>query len=96
MLDEKTVDKMREMLYSVTEKGIATNAKSEFLKLAGKTGTAESGIYDESGEEVYRTWFTGFYPADEPEYIVAVMNEDGVGGNADCAPVFREICEGME
>ena len=96
VLSEETVEKMRAMLHSVTEKGIATNAKSEVLKLAGKTGTAESGVYGEEGQEVYRTWFAGFYPADEPEYIVAVMNEDGVGGNADCAPVFKEICEGIE
>ena len=96
VLDEKAVNKMREMLHSVTEKGIATNAKSDFLSLAGKTGTAECGVYDENGREVFRTWFAGFYPADEPEYIVAVMNEDGVGGNADCAPVFKEICEGIE
>lgn len=96
VLKDTTVEKMRAMLYSVTEKGIATNAKSEVLKLAGKTGTAESGVYGEEGQEVYRTWFAGFYPADEPRYIVAVMNEDGTGGNADCAPVFREICEGIE
>ncbi len=95
VLDEKTVDKMRVMLHSVTEEGIATNAKSELLKLAGKTGTAESGVFDGSGQEVYRTWFVGFYPADNPRYIVAVMNEDGTGGNADCAPVFKEICEGI-
>ena len=95
VFDEKTVEKMRAMLYSVTEKGIATNAKSSILKLAGKTGTAESGVFDGSGQEVYRTWFAGFYPADEPRYIVAVMNEDGTGGNADCAPVFKEICEGI-
>lgn len=95
LLSESTVEKMREMLYSVTEKGIATNAKSELMKLAGKTGTAESGVYDEEGEEVYRTWFAGFYPAENPHYIVVVMNEDGTGGNADCAPVFKEICEGI-
>lgn len=96
VLSEETVEKMRAMLYLVTEKGIAANAKSEVIKLAGKTGTAESGVYGEGGQEVYRTWFAGFYPADEPRYIVAVMNEDGTGGNADCAPVFKEICEGIE
>ena len=95
VLNESTVKKMRRMLHLVTEKGIATNARSELVSLAGKTGTAESGVYGESGE-VYRTWFVGFYPADEPRYIVAVMNEDGAGGNTDCAPVFKEICEGIE
>lgn len=95
ILKEKTVTKIRQMLYLVTETGIATNAKSELMKLAGKTGTAESGIYNAEGEEVYRTWFAGFYPAENPHYVVVVMNEDGAGGNSDCAPVFKRICEGI-
>lgn len=93
IISEATVLKMRELLYSVTENGIATNAKSSLMKLAGKTGTAESGVYNENGEEIYRTWFVGFYPANNPHYIVAVMSENGSGGNSDCAPVFKNICE---
>ena len=93
LLSEETVNKMRQLLFEVTEKGIATNAKSSLMKLAGKTGTAESGIYNEKGEEIYRTWFVGFYPANNPHYIVAVMSEDGTGGNSDCAPVYKNICE---
>ena len=96
VLSEKTVTKMRQMLSDVTEKGIAVNARNSQLKLAGKTGTAESGIFDEDGKEILRTWFVGFFPYDEPRYIVTVMNEDGRGGNADCAPVFRKICEGID
>lgn len=93
LLSEETVIKMRQLLYEVTEKGIASNAKSELMKLAGKTGTAESGVYNSDGQEIYRTWFVGFYPANNPHYIVAVLNEDGVSGNGDCAPVFKNICE---
>lgn len=93
VLSEETVSLMRELLFDVTEKGIATNAKSDLMKLAGKTGTAESGVYNENGEEIFRTWFVGFYPANNPHYIVAVLDENGTGGNADCAPVFKNICE---
>ena len=93
ILSEETVNKMRQLLYDVTDKGIASNAKSELMKLAGKTGTAESGVYNQDGQEIYRTWFVGFYPANNPHYIVAVLNEDGVSGNGDCAPVFKNICE---
>ena len=93
LLSEETVSLMCQLLYEVTEKGIATNAKSSLMKLAGKTGTAESGVYSENGDELYRTWFVGFYPANNPHYIVAVLNEDGSSGNGDCAPVFKNICE---
>lgn len=93
VLSNETVTKMRQFLFEVTDEGIATNAKSDLMKLAGKTGTAQSGVYNENGEEIYRTWFVGFYPANNPHYIVAVLNEDGTGGNTDCAPVFKNICE---
>ncbi len=93
ILSDATVSKMRQLLYEVTEKGIASNAKSELMKLAGKTGTAESGVYNQNGQEIYRTWFVGFYPANNPHYIVAVLNEDGLSGNGDCAPVYKNICE---
>jgi len=95
LLSEATVEKMRQLLFDVTEKGFATGAKSETVTIAGKTGTAESGIFEKNGEEIYRTWFAGFCPYDEPEYVVVVMDENGTGGNADCAPVVREICEAM-
>lgn len=92
ILSDSTVKELRAMLSGVVESGIASKAKSETLSLSGKTGTAQSGVY-ENGSEIYRTWFAGYYPSENPEYIVVVMNENGRGGNIDCAPVFREICE---
>ncbi len=94
LLSDSTVVQLRAMLSSVVENGKADKAKSEILSLAGKTGTAQSGVYKD-GKEVCRTWFAGFFPAQNPHYIVVVMNEDGEGGNTDCGGVFREICEGI-
>lgn len=94
VLSEHTVYRLGQMLLSVTKNGNGSNAHSELVELAGKTGTAQSGIY-KNGKEICRTWFAGFFPAGNPHYIVVVMNEDGEGGNADCAPVFRGICEGI-
>lgn len=92
LLKESTVKKLRKMLLNVTEKGIAYNAKDTELSLAGKTGTAESGITGNDGE-ILRTWFAGFFPAENPQYVVVVLNENGISGNFDCAPVFRKICD---
>lgn len=94
VLSEKTVKKMRVLLASVVSNGNAKSAKSRYLKLAGKTGTAQSGIYD-GKREICRTWFAGFFPADNPHYIAVILNEDGVGGSVDCAPVFKEIAENI-
>ncbi len=94
IFSEGTVKQIREMLAGVVSDGLADKAKSDLLSLSGKTGTAQSGIY-EGGKEICRTWFTGFFPSDNPNYIVVVLNENGEGGNVDCAPVFRRICEGI-
>ena len=92
ILSDSTVNNIRQMLSSVVEKGNADKAHSTTVSLAGKTGTAQSGIY-EKGKEICRTWFSGFFPSENPHYIVVVMNEKGKSGNSDCAPVFRKICE---
>ena len=90
-----TVKKMREMLSSVVENGNANKAASSLVSLAGKTGTAQSGSFTMQGKEICRTWFCGFFPAENPHYIAVILNEDGESGSADCAPVFRRICEGI-
>ncbi|MBR3816504.1 MAG: penicillin-binding protein 2 [Clostridia bacterium] len=94
LLTDVTVNTLRKMLLSVTENGNAYNAKSKQTDLAGKTGTAQSGIY-RNGKEICRTWFAGFFPAENPEYVVVVLNENGTAGNSDCGPVFKRICEGI-
>ena len=94
LLSDSTVLTVRKMLKSVVEKGKADKAYSCLVSLSGKTGTAQSGMY-ENKKEILRTWFSGFFPSDNPNYVVIVMNENGIGGNADCAPVFKKICEGI-
>ncbi len=94
LLSSSTVNKLRQMLWGVVENGNGEKAKSNLVSLAGKTGTAQSGVY-ENKSEICRTWFAGFFPANNPHYVVVVMNENGISGSADCAPVFKKICEEM-
>ena len=61
---------------------------------AGKTGTAQSGVF-EHGKEVCRTWFAGFFPANDPKIAVVILNENGTSGAKDCAPVFRRMMESV-
>ena len=89
VLSDETVIKLHEML-SVASDNL--NSKSELIEIAGKTGTAQSGIFI-GKKEILRTWFAGFYPAENPNYVIVVLDENGVSGNSDCAPVFRRIAE---
>lgn len=89
VLSDSTVIKLRKML---TESASENGCNIASIKTAGKTGTAQSGIFSED-KEILRTWFAGFFPADNPDYIVVVLNENGKSGSADCSPVFRDIAK---
>ena len=89
VLSEDTVAALRKLL---TQKAGVSRAYTPAFDVAGKTGTAQSGVF-QSGSEVCRTWFCGFFPAGNPHYVLVLLNEDGTTGSADCAPVCKEICE---
>ena len=89
LLSEETVAILRKLL---TQKAGVSRAFTPAFDVAGKTGTAQSGVF-QSGSEVCRTWFCGFFPAGNPHYVLVLLNEDGTTGSADCAPVCKEICE---
>ena len=56
--------------------------------IAGKTGTAEFKLPDGSTSE--HAWFTGFAPFDDPQVVVTVYFDTGVGGQK-AAPVAGQI-----
>lgn len=62
---------------------------------AGKTSTAQTGRYDEFGNEIMNCWFTGFFPSYSPKYTVTILSEGGISGNYTCGPVFREIADNI-
>jgi len=58
----------------------------------GKTGTAETGWKSEN-KAVVQSWFGGFYPAENPKYVIAVIAEDSDNTKGKSSPVFKKICE---
>ena len=68
------------------------NAKPFLNTAGGKTGTAQTGVY-ENGEELCNGWFAGFFSSNEKNYAVVVLAEDASYGNEDASPVFREIVD---
>ena len=88
----QTAQTLQDLLRSTVEQGSGQAAKPANGTAAGKTATAQSGSY-EQGEEILRTWFCGYFPAEEPEYVVVVLKEEGNSPITDCAPIFRAIAE---
>lgn len=92
-MSERTSRILFDMLISVVENGNASSARPENFGAAGKTATAQTGIYDKNGIELCNTWFGGVFPADSPKYAVVVMKQGGISGSYDCAPVFKKIAD---
>ncbi len=92
VIDFETSYQLRNFMeYSVNND--VSNAKPSNTTASGKTSTAQTGIFNENGDEILQAWFTGYFPSDNPEYIVTVFVEDGETGNASAAPIFKEIAE---
>jgi len=93
---ENTVRKMQEMLKGVVLHGTATNIRSDYVQLAGKTGTAQTEYWKGKGQ--YIASFVGYFPADNPKYSMIVVihkpnPEKGYYGNVVAAPVFQTMAE---
>ena len=79
-------------LKEAVENGSGNLAKNSKVSCAGKTATAQTGIF-ENGTELYKAWFVGYFPAENPRYAVAILKEKGESGSVSCAPAFRLIAE---
>lgn len=40
-----------------------------------------------------QSWFAGYYPEEEPRYVMAVIAEDTNNTGSKAAPVFKQICD---
>ncbi len=80
--------------YTATE-GTGKAALSKKVKSYSKTSTAQSGQYDRSGNEIKYCWFVSVFPAENPQYTVCIMKENGTAGGSDCGPAVRDIEEEM-
>jgi penicillin-binding protein 2 len=73
-----------------TARGAGIKARAQTIDVAGKTGTAEFGGYGPDGKRLQHAWFTGFAPFDDPEVVVTVYFDLGIGGDK-AAPVAGQI-----
>ena len=95
IMKSTTADKLKSFMISTLYKENSA-AVPEFVTGGGKTSTAQTWTYNENGTENVNCWFTGFFPANDPQYAVTVMIEEGVSGNLTCGPVFKEIADSVK
>ena len=83
---------LTEMMVRVVDAGSGTRARIPGMKVAGKTGTAQTGL----GQS--HVWFVAFAPAEAPRVAVAVMLEnqpsaEEATGGALAAPIAKAVME---
>jgi penicillin-binding protein A len=87
----ETAAELTEMMTQAVSSGTGTAAQIPGIAVAGKTGTAETGV---SGRNT--VWFISFAPADDPKVAVAVVLEaqSGTGGEY-AAPIAKAIMQAL-
>jgi penicillin-binding protein A len=87
---------LTQMMIEVVDNGTGTTAQIPGIKVAGKTGTAQS-----SPERPPYAWFVSFAPADDPKVAVAVLVEDAgverdaISGSGLAAPIAKRVMEAV-
>jgi peptidoglycan glycosyltransferase len=88
----ETAASMTGLMIAVVQSGTGTSAKLPGVQVAGKTGTAQTGL------NTVHTWFVCFAPADRPKIVVAVIveNQPAVNestGGAIAAPIAKAVLQ---
>ena len=84
---QHNMDSILAYMYLMLEKGKSGLVlRRETFNELGRTVKLFPGV---------ESWFCGFFPAEKPKYVIAVLKEDGRSGSADCAPVFKAIADGI-
>jgi penicillin-binding protein 2 len=72
-IPKKYFDVVHEGMRLGTQIGTSVALNVPFVKIAGKSGTAELGV----SKDKVNSWITGFWPYDAPKYAFVVMLEQG-------------------
>ena len=91
-LSPRTIAVLRESLERVVEDphGTGRAAAVAGVRVAGKTGTAETG-----GGQPDHAWFAGYVPAERPRVAFVVMLEHAGSGGKTAGPVARQFVEAL-
>ncbi|MFL6159594.1 MAG: penicillin-binding transpeptidase domain-containing protein, partial [Marmoricola sp.] len=87
---------LTQMMVSVVDNGTGVNAQIPGIKVAGKTGTAQSA----PNRPPY-AWFVSFAPADDARVAVAVLIQDAgvdrnaISGNGLAAPIAKRVIQAV-
>jgi len=94
VISEQTCKTLINIMQGVVDSGTGTLVRIPGVHIAGKTGTAQQLVGGHWSKEHYTSSFTGFFPAEKPEYLISVILRSpkvGYYGGVVSGPIFREI-----
>lgn len=93
IMKSTTAKTLREGMEAVIESGTGTKARPENIVAGAKTGTAQTGIYEDE-KELNHYWLAG-YISDEngPRYSIVVFRESAAENDGATHEVFKELSE---
>jgi len=90
-VSRRTAQELTQMMEGAVQSGTGTAAQIPGIAVAGKTGTAETGVPGR-----YTSWFICFAPADHPRVAVAVVLQDQTGfGGQVAAPIAKSVMQAI-
>lgn len=90
----QTAGLLREYLAAVLSEGTGKAATPKTVSAAGKTATAQTGKF-QNGKEICEGWFCGFFPAENPKYVVVVFSENTDNQTLSCGEIFALIADSI-
>jgi peptidoglycan glycosyltransferase len=87
----ETATTLTEFMVAAVKSGTGTAAQIPGVTVAGKTGTAETGV-----AHTNTAWFTCFAPAENPQVAIAVVLEKQHGfGGTIAAPIAKQLMQAL-
>lgn len=86
LIDPANLEIVREGMRQTITSGSARSLNTLPVPVAGKTGTAQWSTTKQP-----HAWFIGFGPYDHPQIVIAILVQEGIGGDVIAAPIAKEI-----
>jgi len=85
-IETKYLDVIKKGMRQVVTVGTARSLNSLPVSIAAKTGTAQV-----AGQENYDAWATTVAPYDNPQIVLAILEENAGEGSVEAIPVAKEV-----
>ena len=91
-LSPYTISRLQELLREVVvnEKGTGRWFQDLPYAVAGKSGTAETGVYKDE-KQLHNKWFAGYFPFENPKYALVAVNLDVVSDEGGVNSLFADM-----